>query len=114
MCHYAHFRETKSAHEGCQVLSVRIRGPIRHTIRTCLVRIVIAAAVGYRVIATRKFWKMLQPKPVVLQAAVNKYYRLALTHLDIRKHSAVDRNSPKFIGRSHRVYRSPKHENCEG
>ena len=98
-----HFRETKGAHEGREVLSVHIGGPIRHTIRTCFVRIVIAAAVGDNVIATRKSWKMIQPHAIVLQAAVDKYYRLALAQLNICKRSAVSRNSLEFISRGHGV-----------
>src|SRR5450755_351133 len=114
MRHDPHFRETKSAQEGSKIISMRISGPIRHTIRTCLVRIVIAAAVSYSVIATRKFWKMLQPNSIVLQAAMNKYYRLALAQLNIGEHSAVSRDTLKFIGRGHGVYRPANHHKCEG
>jgi hypothetical protein len=63
----------------------------------------------------RKFWKVLQPHSIVLQAAVNKYYRLAFAQLNIRKHSAVGRNSLKFMGRGCGVHNGPaNNQDCEG
>src|ERR1700733_14126305 len=111
MRHDPHLGETKSVHERSKILSVHISSPIRQTIRTCLIWITIAAAVSDGVIAACKFWKMLQPHSIVLQTAVNKYNRLALAQLDIRKHGAVSRNSSHFVGRGHGVYSPENNRN---
>jgi hypothetical protein len=78
--HDPYFRQTKRAHESGKVLTMRISGPIGHTIGPIghtfgahVVRIVVAAAVCYGAIMTGESGEMTGPHPVVLKAAVNKY-----------------------------------------
>jgi hypothetical protein len=54
--------------------------------------------------------KKLELRSVVLQATVNKYYRLALAELNIGKLSAVGGNSLKFIGHGHGNHGSANYE----
>src|ERR1700688_1024262 len=101
MCHNSHLRQTKSACESCKIFAVLICGPVRHTVRTYLVRIVVSAAVSYCAITLSEFWKMLAPHAVVLEAAMNKYYRFALTDFYIGKLRAIGCHPLNFISHGH-------------